>query len=179
MKLRTLVEVSLLLAVGFILHSFFPPILFGMKPDFSLAMLFAVIILHRDWKIGLLAAAVTGIFTALTTGFPGGQIANPVDKMITGTVVITAVIFLGARINDKVLAGLTGFFATLLSGVIFLSVAKFFLGFSGQLGSLIAAVVLPAALINTFTTPLLVFCINVSKRALSPLVPSRPSSRVD
>lgn len=169
MKLRTLVEVSLLLAVGFILHSFFPPILFGMKPDFSLAMMFAIIILKRDVKVGYLAAMVTGIFTALTTGFPGGQVANIVDKLITGTVVIAATALLASRLDDRLYSVLVGFFATFLSGIIFLSTAKFFLGFQGQLMPLIIGVVLPAAVTNTFTTPILVMSIQASKKALSPL----------
>ncbi|MFW5891570.1 MAG: tryptophan transporter, partial [bacterium] len=83
MSTKDLAQAALLLAVGFILHAFFPPMVMGMKPDFALAMMFILLIIKRDFKLGFLVAVSTGIFTALTTGFPGGQIANIVDKTLT------------------------------------------------------------------------------------------------
>ena len=73
---KDLAQSALLVAIGFILHAFFPPIVMGMKPDFALAMMFILLIIKQDFKLGFLVAVSTGIFTALTTGFPGGQVAN-------------------------------------------------------------------------------------------------------
>ena len=54
-----------------------------MQPDMSLIMLFAIMIINKgDYKTSLVCGIVTGIFTALTTKFPGGQLPNIIDKII-------------------------------------------------------------------------------------------------
>ncbi|AZR74217.1 tryptophan transporter [Anoxybacter fermentans] len=164
MKIKTLTEISLLLAIGFVLHTLFPPIIFGMKPDFSLAMLFSIIIIKRDFKLALIAGLITGIFTALTTSFPGGQIANIVDKIIT-TIIMTVIILKMNRENF-ILVGLFNFIGTIISGVTFLGTAAIIFGLPGPMLTLILTVVLPTALINTLTGIILYSSIVQSKRLI-------------
>ena len=83
MNIREMAQISLLLAIGFILHALTPGYGAGMKPDLLLAMLFIIILLKRDFKAALLAGTVAGIIAALTTTFPGGQIPNIIDKVVS------------------------------------------------------------------------------------------------
>ena len=88
MKTKDLVLLSLLVGIGAVLHAVIPPILFGMKPDMLLAMMFLGIILFPKPHHVLLLSVVTGFISALTTGAPGGQIANLIDKPINEEKVI-------------------------------------------------------------------------------------------
>lgn len=168
MKIKDVTEVGLLLAVGFVLHSIFPPILFGMKPDFTLAMLFAIILLKGDFKLALLAGVTTGVFTALTTAFPGGQIANLVDKTLV-TLILTPIVvhFQLFQQTPPILVGVVNFVGTLLSGVIFLGTAATLFGLPGSIITLILTVVLPAAIINTLAGVILFSAILQSKQYIS------------
>ena len=79
---------SLLLATGLILHQIMPVFGLPMEPDMALATLFIIILLNRDSFLTCLnAGLVTGIFTALTTKFPGGQLPNIIDKVITTNII--------------------------------------------------------------------------------------------
>lgn len=168
MKIKDFAEVGLLLAIGFVLHTIFPPILFGMKPDFTLSMLFAIILLKGDFKLALLAGVTTGAFTALTTTFPGGQIANLVDKTLV-TLILTPMIlhFNLSQQTRPLIVGLINFLGTLLSGVIFLSTAASLFGLPGSMIALILTVVLPAAIINTLAGVILFSAIVQSKQFVS------------
>lgn len=164
MKIKDITEVGLLLAIGFMLHTICPPVFLGMKPDFTLAMLFAVIILKRDFKLALMAGLATGIFTALTTGFPGGQLANMVDKIVTTTLVTLVVLRL--RSTSLFFVGVINCVGTVLSGIVFLGTAAIFFGLPGPIFALMATVVLPAAVVNTVAGTLLYSAIVQSKRLL-------------
>ena len=68
---------SLLLALGLLLHQLTPALGLSIQPDIALAMLFSIMLLNKDdYKSCLIAGIITGIFTAMTTKFPGGQIPN-------------------------------------------------------------------------------------------------------
>lgn len=160
MRVKDLAEAGLLVAIGFVLHAVFPPIVMGMKPDFSLAMMFIVLIVKKDLKLGFLVALATGIFTALTTGFPGGQIANLVDKMITYLAVSGLVYLIMDKINNKVGVGIITAIGTMISGAVFLGTAALIAGLPGPFIVLFTSVVLPAALINTFTAIIIYIAIS-------------------
>lgn len=164
MKIKDITEVGLLLAIGFMLHTVCPPVFLGMKPDFTLAMLFAVIVLKRDFKLALMAGLATGIFTALTTGFPGGQVANMVDKIVT-TSLITLVV-LQLRSTNLFFVGTINCTGTILSGAVFLGTAAIVVGLPGPMIALMTTVVLPAAVVNTVAGTLLYSAIVQSKRLL-------------
>ncbi len=158
MRVKDLVQASLLVAIGFILHAVCPPLVLGMKPDFSLAMMFIILMVKRDVKLGFLVALATGIFTALTTGFPGGQVANIVDKLITFAIISVLIPPIMKIVNKKISAGIITAVGTIISGTIFLGTAALIVGLPGPFSVLFYSVVLPAAVINTITA-VIVFAI--------------------
>ena len=86
---------ALLLGIGAILHQITPALGIPMQPDFALAMLFIVMIINfGDYKTSLIAGIVTGIFTALTTKFPLGQVPNIIDKIVTVNLIYILMIFM-------------------------------------------------------------------------------------
>jgi hypothetical protein len=93
----------------------------------------------------VVAGLATAIITALTTSFPNGQIANIVDKIVTTAVVMG----LSALLPRQVLVVGVGAIGTLVSGLVFLGTAALLSGLPASFASLVAAVVLPAAGINT------------------------------
>jgi hypothetical protein len=152
MKLKNLIVVALLLAIGTVLHAVFPGLIFGMKSDLGLVMLFLALFLFADIKTFIVIGLVDGILAGLTTSLPGGFIPNVVDKLVTSTVVFL-VIYLFARyfqskgkyIFGVVLAGL----GTILSGTIFLSAAILIAGLpAAAFGAMFVTMVLPTALVN-------------------------------
>ncbi|MGL4656564.1 MAG: tryptophan transporter [Sarcina sp.] len=153
---KKLVMNALLLGVGAMLHQVTPALGLPMQPDFALAMLFIIIILNNgDYKISLISGIITGIFTAMTTKFPGGQIPNLIDKIITVHVVFLMVFALG-----KILKGMNESkkkliqisivlpIGTLISGSLFLSSALLIAGLPAPFIALFTTVVLPAMAIN-------------------------------
>lgn len=144
-RVSDLVLAALLLGIGFVLHGVFPGIFAGMKPDFSLMMLFAIVMLVPNRRIALLAGVATGIITALTTTFPAGQVPNLVDKLVT----TVAVMGLAQVLPSKVRIPVVGVVGTLISGVVFLTTAAVLTGLPAPFTALMVSVVVPAAVINT------------------------------
>lgn len=141
---------SLFAAIGLALHSIIPPIFFGMKPDMMLTMMFLGIALFPSLKNALVLGFLTGILSALTTGFPGGQLPNIIDKPITALaffLMLTAAAKLFKKAGIPVLTAV----CTILSGTIFLGSALLIVGLPGGAGfaSLFGLVVIPAAILNT------------------------------
>ena len=75
------------MALGLVLHLMVPGVFFGVKPDFLLSMMFISLMIVGDAKEAILIGVAGGIMSALTTGFPGGQIPNFIEKIITSLVV--------------------------------------------------------------------------------------------
>ncbi|NLJ84711.1 MAG: tryptophan transporter [Halanaerobiaceae bacterium] len=166
MKTRDLAETALLVGIGFLLHAFFPSIVLGMKPDFSLAMLFIVLIVKRDFRLGFIAALATGIFTALTTSFPGGQYANLIDKLVTFILVSALISFIGDRLDKRVAVGIITVVGTIISGSVFLGSAALIAGLPGSFKVLFYTVVLPAAAINTVTAIIIYLAFSYSRKTV-------------
>lgn len=145
MRMFDLVLAALLVSIGAILHAVFPGILGGMRPDFSLVMLFVVLLIVPDKRIGFITGVTTGIVTAMTTTFPMGQIPNIVDKLVT-TFVVMALVKALPRIA---LVPVTGIVGTLVSGITFLTTAAVIAGLPSSFTALLTAVVLPATILNT------------------------------
>ncbi len=164
--LKKLIINSLLLAIGLILHQITPPILFGVKPDFALVMLFIIIIINNDYKQALLSGIVCGILTALTTGFPGGQLPNLIDKIITANVLFALLIpmrkTLASATSNLITSAIIGGIGTIISGSIFLSSALLIVGLPAPFKMLFIGVVLPAALINAIATPFIMTVFNMA-----------------
>ncbi|MBS4177504.1 tryptophan transporter [Lederbergia citrea] len=149
MNTRTLVSLSLLLGIGTALHFIIPPIM-GIKPDMMLSMMFLGIVLFPEKKNVLLLGIVTGLLTALTTGFPMGQIPNMIDKPITAFVFFGLYLLIVKKIPH--IAGVTILTAlcTIVSGVLFLGTASIFFELPGGASfiGLFTVAVLPATILN-------------------------------
>lgn len=153
MNTKVLVSLSLLVGIGAALHSVMPGIFFGMKPDLMLTMMFLGILLFPEKKNVVLLGIVTGIISGITTTFPMGMVPNMIDKPIT------AFLFFGMfllaskfKVNAVTASALTAL-GTIISGAVFLTSALLLAGLPGGAGfaGLFAAVVLPAAVVNTVT----------------------------
>ena len=169
---------ALLLAIGAILHQITPALGLPMQPDFALAMLFIIMIINdNDYKTSLICAIITGVFTALTTKFPGGQLPNIIDKIVTVNVMFLVIIIinkishltkLNTKLEKNILVLLVFPIGTLVSGTTFLLSAKFIVGSPASFSLLFVTVVIPALVINTIGGFILYHAINVSlKRVLT------------
>ena len=94
-------------------------------------------------------ALVTGVISALTTGFPGGQIPNMIDKPVTAFIFLALFLSCQKIKNKVVLTAVLTAVGTVVSGVIFLSAALLITGLPAALPALLVGVVLPATVINT------------------------------
>jgi hypothetical protein len=149
MNTKNLVALALLVGIGAVLHAVIPGIFLGMKPDMMLAMMFLGIILFPDFKSVLLLGIVTGLIAGITTTFPGGLIPNIIDKIVTSMLFFGLFLSLNKFRNSIVSVAILTAVGTLISGTVFLTSAYFIVGLPGAFTGLFAAVVLPAAVINT------------------------------
>lgn len=153
-NLQKLIFNSILLAAGLMLHQFMPPIFLGMKPDFLLSMMFIAIILSDDYKSALIIGIAGGILSAATTGFPGGQIPNMIDKFVTCNFVyllmrIFKFKFVLNKAASQIQMAVISVSGTFVSGTVFLLSALLIVGLPGTFKSLFMIVVIPAMLLNT------------------------------
>ncbi|SCG95258.1 MULTISPECIES: tryptophan transporter [unclassified Romboutsia] len=160
MKLNTkkMVLNALLLALGLIIHQLTPAIGLPIQPDISLIMLFTIMIINKgDYKTSLICGIACGIFAGLTSKFPGGQIPNIIDKVITTNLVylFMYVIYklpfvkkLSERIQDFIVSMIILPIGTLISGTTFLLAALALVGLPGSFKALFLVAVVPAIGIN-------------------------------
>ena len=169
---------ALLLAIGAILHQITPALGLPMQPDFALAMLFIIMIVNNnDYKTSLICAIITGEFTALTTKYPGGQVPNIIDKLVTVNIMFLFIMIinkvsqltkLNTKLEKNILVLLVFPMGTLVSGTTFLLSAKLIVGLPASFTILFLTVVIPALLINTIGGFILYHAINVSlKRVIT------------
>jgi hypothetical protein len=85
----------------------------------------------------------------MTTTFPGGQIANIVDKMVTGAVIYLLFRALEGRMNNTVRLGLLACVGTIISGAVFLLTGLAISGVELSFFDLFIAIVLPTSALNT------------------------------
>lgn len=149
MKLKDKILVTLLLTMGLVLHYISPGIFFGMKMDFLLVSVVISIVLFPSFDNYVLVAFLSGVFSALTTTLPGGQIPNLIDKFISSFIIYLFVKYLISRKENTFTVGLVGLVGTFISGSIFLLSAKYIMGMKDISNTLIYAVVLPTAIINS------------------------------
>lgn len=158
LDIRKLTITAILLAIGAILHQITPAFGLPMQPDFSLIMLFIIMLINGgEYKVSIIAAIITGIFTALTTKFPGGQIPNMIDKIVTVNIVFLVIFSLNKlKIIDKlsanskknIICAIVFPVGTLVSGTVFLLSAQFIVGLPAPFVVLFLSIVLPATVIN-------------------------------
>jgi hypothetical protein len=148
MNTKSLVLMSLLVGVGAALYLVIPGFGNGMKPDFMLTMMFIGILLFPKASHVFLLALTTGVLSGLFSTFPAGFIPNVIDKFITAFVFYAVVVVLKHYSSKLPVATVLAGAGTLLSGVIFLSVAIFVIGVEVPFLPLVLTVVLPAVVIN-------------------------------
>jgi len=149
MNLRKMILTSLFLSLGLVLHQAMPPILLGMKPDIMICMMFIAILLNKeDYKMTLLIGIIGGLFAAMTSTFPGGQLPNIIDKMVTANCIFFLYKALGRRTSDQAKILIAAVAGTLISGTVFLGSAALLVGLPGPFMALMIAVVLPATAMN-------------------------------
>lgn len=147
MNTKRMVTNAILIAVGALLHSITPGI--QIQPDLSLAMLFIIIVYNKDYKTSLICGIAVGIFAAITSKTPNGQIPNIIDKLITCNVVYLILLPLRKKVskNIQILAVLP--LGTLISGTVFLSILMILNGFPiDTFKTLFISVVLTTAALN-------------------------------
>jgi hypothetical protein len=149
MNTKNLVALSLLVAMGSVLHAVVPGIFLGMKPDMMLTMMFLGIILFPDKKSVLLLGIVTGLISGITTTFPGGLVPNIIDKFVTAFILFGVLLAIKKFKTSIFSIGALTAIGTIVSGIVFLSSAYLLVGLPGPFIALFAAVVLPATVVNT------------------------------
>ncbi len=151
MNTKKMATNAILIAIGAILHQVTPP--FGMQADFSLAMLFIIIVFNKDYKTTLLCGIIMGVFAALTTKTPGGQLPNIIDKFITCNVMYLILMPLRNRVNKLVQVSILLPLGTLVSGTVFLTLLANIVGLPGGLSFnvLFISVVVPTIIVNTIS----------------------------
>lgn len=152
MNLRKNIITALLIAIGFILHQIIPGILGAMKFDIMLSVIFVCILINTEIKNTVLTGLLGGFVTAMTTTFPGGQLPNIIDKIITCAIVYVLIKAVGKyKENQIVVAGIS-FLGTITSGTVFLYSAKLLVGLPMPFNILFFSIVLPTSVFNIVAT---------------------------
>lgn len=150
MNTKNLVLMALLIGIGTALYIVIPGIVQGMKPDFILTMMFIGILLFPTFKETFLLGLSSGVLSGLFTTFPAGFLPNVIDKFVTAFVFLAIVLAIKKFTTNIAVTTISVGIGTLISGIIFLSVALFAMG--TDVGSpfliLFSGVVLPAVAFN-------------------------------
>lgn len=166
MSLRKNILSALLLALGLIIHQIVPGSIGGMKFDIQLTTIFVIIAINMDFKNAILTGFAGGIITALTTTFPGGQIPNVIDKIITSIVAYLLLKILSKFLNKQIVVAIAGFVCTVISGTVFLMSALLIVGLPAPFTALFLGIVLPTALTNILVTTLVYNLVRASQKAV-------------
>ena len=176
-KTKKMIINALLLGIGAILHQITPALGLPMQPDFALIMLFIIMMINKNnYKTCLISGIITGIFTAMTTKFPGGQLPNMIDKLVTVNLMFILIMIINkmklikniSENKKKVIESLIIFpIGTLVSGLTFLLSASILVGLPAGFTSLFVVVVIPAIAINLVVGFFLFRIIKSSMKAIS------------
>lgn len=150
MNTKRMTTNAILIAIGAILHQITPPI-FGIQADLSLAMLFIIIVFNKEYKTTLICGIIIGVFAALTTKTPGGQLPNIIDKFITCNVMYLILMPLRNKFSNLKQIAILLPLGTLISGATFITMLAIIAGLPAgfSVEALLISTVIPTALINT------------------------------
>lgn len=149
MNTKSMVTNAILIAIGAILHQLTPLLGLPMQPDLSLAILFIIIIYNKDYKTALICGIIVGVFAALTTKTPGGQLPNIIDKFLTSNIMYLILIPLRGRVSKLIQISILLPIGTLLSGTLFITVYMMLGGIPiDKVGALFTGIVLPTVVLN-------------------------------
>lgn len=150
MNTKRMITNAILIAIGAILHQITPLLGVPMQPDLSLAMLFIIMVYNKDYKTTVICGLIVGIFAALTSKTPGGQIPNILDKFITCNIMYFILIPLRNKLSKIRQIILLLPIGTLISGTTFLTVLMTLSGLPGgaSFATLFIAIVIPTVILN-------------------------------
>src|SRR5690625_5280082 len=131
MRTKNLVLLALFMGIGAVLLIISPPILFGMKPDIMLPMMFLGIMMFPKVSYVVVVSLATGVISALTTGAPGGKISNMIENPITAFVFFGLLLLTSKYLKNKVVLPLLVIVGTAVSGSVFLVLALYIVGLMG------------------------------------------------
>jgi hypothetical protein len=163
MNLKNNIFTTLLLAIGLIMHQITPGILGGMKFDFLIIFMIIALLINPKFDNAMLTGLLGGLLSAMTTTFPGGQLPNIIDKLLTCLVLYFAIKILKRFNLNNIAIGLLGGIGTFVSGLVFLTSALYIVGLPAPLMALIVGIVLPTTIINSVGT---VFVYKIVKTAM-------------
>lgn len=164
MNLKKNIFTTLLLAIGLIMHQITPGILGGMKFDFLIIFMIIAILINPKFQNAMLTGLLGGILSAMTSTFPGGQVPNILDKLLT-CLILYFLIKRMKKFNKKtVFIGFLGGIGTLVSGIVFLISAMYIVGLPAPLLALVIGIVLPTSIINTIGTVFVYRIVNTAIR---------------
>lgn len=148
MNTKKMIINAILIAIGVLLHIAAPSIGLPAQPDFAVAMLFIIMLLNKDYKTTLFTGIIIGIFTAMTTKTPGGQLPNIIDKLVTCNIMYFVLLPLREKLNRNIQAIVALLLGTMVSGLTFLLSLATIYGIAGSIMVPIVAIVIPTAIVN-------------------------------
>jgi hypothetical protein len=149
MNTKRMVTNAILIAIGAILHQLTPLLGVPMQPDLSLAILFIIIVYNKDYKTTLICGIIVGVFAALTTKTPGGQLPNIIDKFLTSNIMYLILIPIRERLSKLKQVSILLPVGTLLSGTFFITALMMLGGLPiNKFQVLFTTVVVPTAVLN-------------------------------
>ncbi|MCK4258514.1 MAG: hypothetical protein KAX49_06020 [Halanaerobiales bacterium] len=150
MRVKDILDTTLLLLIGVIYYTIFQPIfpVSGLKPDFTLAVLFVIILMKDDFRIITFSILFLSIFASLFTTFSGSWI-NVIEKVISCGLLYHLVHYLRKYIsNQEIMICIISLVGTVLSGCIFCALAEAFVGLPVPFSIFLRKVILPSAFMN-------------------------------
>ncbi|CAM2839682.1 tryptophan transporter [Hathewaya histolytica] len=163
LNVKKLTSISILLALGVVFHFIVPPVFMGVKPDFLLVTMFISLMLTDSYKEAIATCIAYGILSSLTTGFPGGQLPNFIDKLVTGNVIYLIHRYMNC--GNIIKPSLIFILGTIISGSTFLFIASILVGIPVSFISLFLAVVVPTSFAN-FALGLILYKIIIKNTSL-------------
>ncbi len=152
MNMKKNIVTALLIAIGYILHQIVPGAVGSMKFDIMLSMIFVALFINQDFKNTMVTAILGGIITAMTTTFPGGQLPNIIDKIVTCIAVYGMLKATEKLPYSKIRIGAISFIGTVISGTVFLFSALVLAGLPVPFKVLFISIVIPTSITNVFVT---------------------------
>nr|WP_072536382.1 tryptophan transporter [Anaerococcus mediterraneensis] len=149
MKTQNLTISAVFMALGLVMHFVVPGIFFGVKPDFLLSMMFMSLLIVDKFSEAILIGVAGAIMSALTTTFPGGQVPNFIEKIITTIIIFKVIQSMNKNYSIKKII-LVFALGTLISGTLFLTIA---LSMTKQMNLFLPS--FPAVLVAMVINPIL------------------------
>lgn len=167
MKTKDLTLSAILLGIGTALHFIVPGIFLGVTPDFIVCFMFLAIIINPDFKKSIVIGLAAGMLAAITSKFPGGQIPNIIDKLVTAISVHGMTEILFKKDINSIKMAIIQVVGTFISGTVFLTSATLIAGFDpNAILPAMASVVATAAIGNIILGSIVFKSFTVAQRSL-------------